>query len=423
MDVTATEDISSDVVERKRVGIEFSGTGKEFFKIWIVNIFLSIITFGVYSAWAKVRTNQYFYSNTSLLGSSFQYLAEPMNILKGRMVAVALLVAYSSVQKLFPQYGYIAFVLLMLAIPGLIVLSLSFRLRNTAYRNITFHFQRDFKKAYVIFALPVLLVSLFMVPLMLHENSPEVQNAYQYNDMLEEFLEDDEISFDEEVELTEFIDMNSLTIDDSGYAVTPPPPVWAFIPYLFLILLFPLWDQMFSAFKLRQSQFGTSNFTFGAGVWDFYKMYLLATGVIIGLGIFLATVVVFIKQTIDSLGMNFVLIAVTTLLTFVIYMLVYAYFSVYKQNLIVNNSSIDEVTLVSSLEVAGLWWIYMSNTVLIACTLGLATPWAKIRAAKYRLENTAIITDSLNNFVAKQEKERRALGEEVGEAFDVDIGF
>src|SRR3954471_6399831 len=44
----------------------FSGKGGEYFKIWIVNILLSIVTLGIYSAWAKVRNKQYFYGNTQL---------------------------------------------------------------------------------------------------------------------------------------------------------------------------------------------------------------------------------------------------------------------------------------------------------------------------------------------------------------------
>jgi uncharacterized membrane protein YjgN (DUF898 family) len=423
MDITATEGSLPETTRQQKTGIEFSGTGKEFFKIWIVNIFLSIITLGIYSAWAKVRTNQYFYSNTSLLGSSFQYLAEPVNILKGRVIAVVLLAAYSIVNNLFPKYAHFAFILLMLAIPGLIVLSLSFRMRNTAYRNITFHFQRNFKQAYVIFAVPVILLSLFIVPLMLHDNSPEVQAAYEYNQMLEEYAADDEISIEEDIALTDFIETHGLVIDETGYAEVPPPPMWSFIPYVFFILLFPLWDQAFSAFKLRHSRFGASNFAFDGGIWDFYKMYLLATGVVIGLGVFITTVLIFIRQTQGLMGFNPLLIAAGAILSFAVYMLIYAYFSVYKQNLIVNNSSIDDVILVSDLEVSGMWWIYVSNTLILILSLGLATPWAKVRAAKYRLEHTAVISGSLNNFVAKQEQERRALGEEIGEAFDVDIGF
>ena len=40
--------------------VQFNGRGGEFFGIWIVNILLSIITLGIYSAWAKVRTKRYF---------------------------------------------------------------------------------------------------------------------------------------------------------------------------------------------------------------------------------------------------------------------------------------------------------------------------------------------------------------------------
>ena len=66
---------------------EFTGTAAEYFKIWIVNIVLSIATLGIYSAWAKVRKERYFYGNTWVNGSSFQYTADPIKILKGRIIA------------------------------------------------------------------------------------------------------------------------------------------------------------------------------------------------------------------------------------------------------------------------------------------------------------------------------------------------
>lgn len=67
----------------------FHGNGKEYFGIWIVNILLTIVTLGIYSAWAKVRNLQYFYGNTELDGASFQFLAKPVTILKGRLIALA----------------------------------------------------------------------------------------------------------------------------------------------------------------------------------------------------------------------------------------------------------------------------------------------------------------------------------------------
>ena len=56
----------------------FNGSGKEYFGIWIVNILLSIITIGIYSAWAKVRNKRYFNGHTELDGHRFDYHASPI---------------------------------------------------------------------------------------------------------------------------------------------------------------------------------------------------------------------------------------------------------------------------------------------------------------------------------------------------------
>ena len=78
----------------KSLPFTFSGKASEYFSIWIVNVCLTIITLGIYSAWAKVRNNQYFYGNTQIDGASFQYLADPIKILKGRIIAFIAFVAY-----------------------------------------------------------------------------------------------------------------------------------------------------------------------------------------------------------------------------------------------------------------------------------------------------------------------------------------
>src|SRR6266513_5631580 len=70
------------------VSLRFTGQAGEYFRIWIVNICLSIVTLGIYSAWAKVRRKRYFYGNTLLGDSAFEYLADPKAILKGRIVVV-----------------------------------------------------------------------------------------------------------------------------------------------------------------------------------------------------------------------------------------------------------------------------------------------------------------------------------------------
>ena len=60
------------------IPFQFDGKATEYFGIWIVNILLTIITIGIYTAWAKVRTNRYFYGKTRI----FQERLRVFKILK-----------------------------------------------------------------------------------------------------------------------------------------------------------------------------------------------------------------------------------------------------------------------------------------------------------------------------------------------------
>ena len=141
----------------RQLGFEFKGDGMEYFKIWIVNILLTIVTLGIYSAWAKVRTNRYFYSNLYLDESNFRYLAEPMTILKGRIIAVIAFIIYSFVAQLFPVVGIALALLLLVAIPYFINQSLAFNNRMSAYKNIQFRFSASYGEAFmVMYVWPIL---------------------------------------------------------------------------------------------------------------------------------------------------------------------------------------------------------------------------------------------------------------------------
>ncbi|WP_075259177.1 YjgN family protein [Herbaspirillum camelliae] len=125
----------------KPEAFSFSGRGGEYFRIWIVNLLLSIVTLGIYSAWAKVRRLRYFYDNTSVAGGSFDYHGNPIAILKGRIIAVVLLAVYNLAGAGGPLLGLAAALLLVLAGPWLLWRSLQFKLYNTSYRGIRFGFR------------------------------------------------------------------------------------------------------------------------------------------------------------------------------------------------------------------------------------------------------------------------------------------
>jgi hypothetical protein len=54
------------------IPFEFGGSGLEYFKIWLVNGILTILTLGIYSAWAKVRRKKYIYGSVRLKGAGFE---------------------------------------------------------------------------------------------------------------------------------------------------------------------------------------------------------------------------------------------------------------------------------------------------------------------------------------------------------------
>jgi uncharacterized membrane protein YjgN (DUF898 family) len=137
----------------RRVDFQFTGDAGEFFRIWIVNLLLSVVTLGIYSAWAKVRTKQYFYRNTLLDGVSFDYVADPIRILKGRLLFMAaggVLVGaqyYSAI-----AYG-ITLGFFLLCTPWVVVKALSFNARNSSFRNLRFGFQGTVGEAYGVYLL------------------------------------------------------------------------------------------------------------------------------------------------------------------------------------------------------------------------------------------------------------------------------
>ncbi|NVK39637.1 MAG: DUF898 family protein [Oceanospirillaceae bacterium] len=103
MDSTALTRHDAGHQQPRRLTFEFSGDSREYFRIWIVNLCLSLLRLGIYSAWAKVRSERYFYGHTRLDDSSFEYTASPVTILKGRLLAFAVLVLYSLVSRYFPM--------------------------------------------------------------------------------------------------------------------------------------------------------------------------------------------------------------------------------------------------------------------------------------------------------------------------------
>ena len=99
--------------------LEFRGSAAAYFRIWIVNLALTLVTLGIYSAWAKVRRLKSLHGQTYLAGSSFGYHGEAKQILKGRAIAALLVLAYVTLGQVNPLAGAVAGLALTAAMPWL----------------------------------------------------------------------------------------------------------------------------------------------------------------------------------------------------------------------------------------------------------------------------------------------------------------
>lgn len=328
-----------DGTDARRLGFRFSGSGTEYFRIWIVNIALSIVTLGIYSAWAKVRTNRYFYSNTWLDNACFEYLADPWVILRGRVLVVVLFVIYQLLTQFDPTLGLAMLAIFLFILPWLIASGLRFRMRCTGYRNIRFGFEGSVWGAVKAYTLMFLLVPLT------------------------------------------------------------------------LGLLFPYMLFLQTQYLVDNTRYGVDHFSFNVSPRQYYQIYLQASLLLLAV----------IAIAILGVAMNPVL---GGLLALAGYALLLTFVKVKVLNLMFDDSHLGDHRFSSALELLPLFKIYMVNAVLMLLTLGLFYPWAKVRIARYRADRLMMIAcGRLDYYVASQEQEFSAIGEETADLFDFDIGF
>lgn len=147
--------------------IEFTGSAREYFGIWIVNLALGIATVGIYSAWAKVRSRQYFLGHTLILGDRMEYHATGIMILKGRLIAVAAIAAYAALGFVEPWAQPVILAALVPLYPVIINHALRFNARMTSWRNVRFAWHGRYwgvLKIAVLWPLAAILTLGLLVP-------------------------------------------------------------------------------------------------------------------------------------------------------------------------------------------------------------------------------------------------------------------
>ena len=376
-------------VEYKALGpqqFQFTGTGAEYFRIWVVNVLLTVLTLGVYSAWAKVRRLQYFYRNTRIDNSTFDYHGKPGAILKGRVLALVLLIAYKVAFELSTPAAVGVALVLVALLPWLLARSFRFKMVNSSYRGLRFRFAGSAIDAYKMLSIFPLLAAFTVF--------------YGWN-----------------VAITDASRIGAGTV------------VLGLALLVLIVGTVPLGHYLLKRFQHNNAYFGQTPVFFDAKPAEFFKIYGKAVGFLmlgsISAGIFgvlTHSLFEFFKST--AFGWFFTMLY-GVVSAYAFYLFVTPFLQSRIQNLVWQHTELAGHRFESKASARQLLWIHSSNLLLVTLTLGLFKPFAQIRVLKYRVESLTLIPDgSLEEFMCDHAGDNAgALGQETGDLFDVEIAL
>ncbi|OUD34873.1 YjgN family protein [Flavobacterium sp. FPG59] len=129
--------------------LDFKGEGKAFFGIVIVNWLLTIVTLGIYYPWAKAKTLQFMFGQTTLNDDAFAFHGTGKEMFKGFIKVIIIFAILFGILSLFiyldlPSVGLISFYLIVIAIMPLAIHgSYKYRMSRTSWRGVRFGYRGD----------------------------------------------------------------------------------------------------------------------------------------------------------------------------------------------------------------------------------------------------------------------------------------
>jgi uncharacterized membrane protein YjgN (DUF898 family) len=309
----------------------FTGCGSGYFGIWIANVVLTLLTLGIYSPWAKVRREQYFYRHTRVAGSSFAYHGDPLALLKERLLAlglllppgVALAASFFLPEYRLPAYAVAASALIAL-MPWLMLRSVRFHAASSSYRELRFAHRGTYGSALIALAGGGLL----LLPTLGAWTPMWIRAVKRFQ-------------------------IGGLCVGDREISCTP-----AAVGFLRAFLI--------------------------AG--------LLLVVAIMGAG---AAVVMNSPATGGELPVPWLVPGALAFILAVTVLLVWPWLKVHLANLTWNATTVGNRRLRSTQAFVSFWPLYLANLVLLVATLGLYWPWAQVRLAAYQARHLALEAISL----------------------------
>ena len=363
--------------------LEFTGSGGEYFRVWIVNVLLSIITLGIYTPWARRRTAQYFYSHTMVAGSPLEFTAQQRKMVMGFVLLMLITLAYNIAANTGQDTAVGVFLLAGAVLaPFIWGSAMRFRLGATRWRGLRLQFTASWKEVYIaswpVFALALVWFCVFYGLQML---SPELAGA-----MESAGLEDG----DNEAPRLKFTwSMGTLIV--LGLVLT--------------VLCFIRLEYNFKSLLVLKAQVGAERGRWKPVYMDFVKIWLATLAVFIVTVAILWTLVYLVARSSIALGLAsvgkglglwmFLIIMAAIVVGIFLMILASAPARAYREGrmfrLMWDNIGVSHVARFKChLPTGGFVWLRIKNMVLTLVTLGLYRPFARVSEYRMKLESVTL---------------------------------
>lgn len=383
--------------------IRFTGSGSEYFRIWIVNLLLTILTLGLYHPWAKARRLRYFHGNTLVGGHPMGFHGQPIQMLKGTLLVAAFLLAYVFVGRVSPGLQALTTLAALAAMPALLRSALRFRLTHTSWRGLRFGFTGTMAQAYRSHW-PILGAFAGVVVLTIVA-SAAVSSA----------------SYTNGLEGVPFLAVLTLSM-------------------LIMLGVVPLWWHRQARYRMEHAAFAGVGVRMKAGASAFYGALVGTAGVstlAMVPAALVITVMLLTAATSDDEGLQQMLMPqalestawwTAAVLAFCYLLAVCsgkAYYASRMQNIVWGRAGSDQIRFQSRLGFLPTLTLYMKNALLMVLTLGLYWPFAQVALARLRLEavSAELVTDVDALVSSQRGGSAHATGDAGVDAFGIDMGL
>lgn len=379
----------------RRLPIQFTGSGAEYLRIWLLHLLLILLTLGLYLPFAKARRIRYLYANTWVDGDVLAFHGDPKTMLRGFLVLVALFGVYAIGGRFSPLAGYVAFLGLCVLWPALWRAGQQFRLANTSWRGLRMAFRGDLGDAYSAFGIAIW-------PLVLMIGVQQFARAVMEGSV-------------------------ALSPQWAGLIGGSLAVVGGIGGLLYVVLL-PLALAKIKHYQHNHYQLADQRTGMQVKTRRFYGLALKTVGwilvplLVLG-GLLLLPGVRTGMASNKALGAA--VIGGVSLLYLLAFVVIGPFFNAKLQNLVWNATASERVRFESHLRFRSLAWLTAKNWLLTLLTLGLYRPFAVINTWKLRLEAVSIeVSGSMAGWDGSDSAAYAdASGEAAGDFFGIDVGL